>query len=108
MKTQAMQDGTKLWVQHAGRIYCIEEKKANRSRTNDEAEALVAPFPCKVLKLIAPLGTPIKAGDPVLSVEAMKMEHTFTSPKDGVLESFSVAAGEIVDEGKAFVRWESK
>jgi len=36
-------------------------------------------------------------------MEAMKMEHTLTAPRDGVVKEIRVAIGSVVDEGQALV-----
>ena len=103
---RAFVDRGKLWVHWEGRIYRIElEPKARPSGTGDEADELVAPFSCKILKLHVIPGEAVKKGAPVLSVEAMKMEFTYNSPRDGKIAKLNVAEGEVVSEGTHFVNW---
>ena len=45
-------------------------------------------------------GQRVGAGQPVLVLEAMKMEHTVRSPQDGVVEAVLVAVGEQVAVGQ--------
>jgi biotin carboxyl carrier protein len=44
-------------------------------------------------------------GEPLLVLEAMKMEHTTCAPSDGVCEAFKVALGEQVAEGAELVQF---
>lgn len=106
MKSQRFKD--KIWVQWQGRLYGmpVELKKARSSE--QEAQELIAPFSCKVLKIHAKPGAELKKGDPVIVVEAMKMEYSYASPKDGVVDSISVKEGEIVTAGTHFIRWKNK
>ena len=57
-----------------------------------------------VVKVAA--GDAVRAGTPLLVVEAMKMEHTVTAPIDGVVSELPVRAGQQValDETLAVVR----
>ncbi len=60
-------------------------------------EALVfAPMPGRVLSIMAKLGDRVKAGTPILVLEAMKMENEIASPIEGKLESLRVSENESV------------
>jgi 3-methylcrotonyl-CoA carboxylase alpha subunit len=48
-------------------------------------------------------GETVKKGQPLLILEAMKMEHTITAPADGVVKEIHFAAGEQVLEGAELV-----
>ena len=61
--------------------------------------ALVAPMPGKVIKLAAAEGDPIRGGEVVVVLEAMKMEHELTAPADGTLRELRVAEGDQVESG---------
>ena len=57
----------------------------------------VAPMPGKVIELRVNEGDAVEAGQVLLIMEAMKMEHSVTAPSDGVVEHVHVAAGDQVD-----------
>jgi propionyl-CoA carboxylase alpha chain len=63
------------------------------------AGSLVAPMPGTVLRVAVAVGDAVTAGQPVLWLEAMKMEHRITAPADGVLTELPVTAGQQVDVG---------
>jgi propionyl-CoA carboxylase alpha chain len=44
-------------------------------------------------------GTPVKAGEPLLWLEAMKMQHKVTAPATGTLTSLPVTPGQQVEPG---------
>ena len=46
-------------------------------------------------------------GQPLLVLEAMKMEHTLTAPADGTVKSVRYAVGEQVPEGAELVEFEA-
>lgn len=53
----------------------------------------------KVFKIEASVGQAVKTGDPVVVVEAMKMEIPVVAPKDGTVASIDVAVGDPVEAG---------
>jgi 3-methylcrotonyl-CoA carboxylase alpha subunit len=55
--------------------------------------AILAPMPGKVIAVDVWEGQPVTAGQRLLVLEAMKMEHALTAPFDGVVEGLSVSAG---------------
>jgi biotin carboxyl carrier protein len=61
---------------------------------------LVAPMPGQVLAIAAPAGTDVEAGDTVVILEAMKMEHAVTAPRAGVVTDIAVRQGEQVTRGQ--------
>lgn len=60
---------------------------------------IVAPMPGLVKQVMAKAGDNVSEGDPVLILEAMKMEHTLTAPDDGKLDEVNVVAGDQVEDG---------
>ncbi|MET9761414.1 biotin carboxylase N-terminal domain-containing protein [Streptomyces sp. NPDC006372] len=63
--------------------------------------SLLAPMPGTVVRIAEGLttGTPVKAGDPLLWLEAMKMQHKITAPVTGTLSDLCVVPGQQVDPG---------
>ena len=53
----------------------------------------------KVFKVEASVGQAVKAGDPVIILEAMKMEIPVVAPQDGTVASIDVAVGDAIDSG---------
>jgi len=63
--------------------------------------ALVAPMPGKVIELAAVEGAAVEAGEVLVVLEAMKMEHELTAPVAGTVATVRVAEGEQVEAGAA-------
>ncbi|AOW94880.1 acetyl/propionyl-CoA carboxylase subuit alpha [Rhodococcus sp. WMMA185] len=61
--------------------------------------SLLAPMPGSVIRLGAAVGDTVVAGQPIVWLEAMKMEHTIKAPNAGVISDLSVTAGQQVDVG---------
>jgi propionyl-CoA carboxylase alpha chain len=72
-----------------------------------EKGSLVAPMPGNVIRLGAGVGDAVTAGQPLIWLEAMKMEHTITAPTDGVLAELNVDAGQQVEVGTILARVEA-
>ena len=61
--------------------------------------ALPAPMPGTVTVVDVQVGDHVREGQPLLRMEAMKMEHRITAPADGTVRELPVAAGERVGAG---------
>ena len=59
-----------------------------------------APMPGQVLAIGATMGTPVGAGDTVVTLEAMKMEHGVAAPGAGVVTEILVDVGDQVERGQ--------
>ncbi len=64
-----------------------------------EGGRLTAPMPGKVISFLAQPGQIVKQGQALAVMEAMKMEHTITSPRDGTVGELLYAVGDQVSEG---------
>ncbi len=62
-------------------------------------------MPGRVVALLVEPGARVVKGQPLLILEAMKMEHTTSAPADGICEAFNVAVGEQVSDGAELVRF---
>lgn len=60
---------------------------------------LISPMPGKIFKVLVGVGDEVKQGEPLLILEAMKMEHAIKAPHDGVVKSIHFKEGEQVDGG---------
>ena len=63
--------------------------------------SLLAPMPGAVIRVGAKLGETVAAGQPIIWLEAMKMEHVIQAPADGVLTELRVNLGDQVEFGAA-------
>ncbi len=71
-------------------------------------DAVLAPMPGLVAKLPARPGATVTKGDPLIVLEAMKMEHVLTAPRDGRIAEVLVAEGDQVADGTTLVRLEGE
>jgi acetyl-CoA/propionyl-CoA carboxylase biotin carboxyl carrier protein len=106
----ARDDGT-LWLSRDGQTWALTAQPAVTSRGAAAAAAgagdgvVRAPMPGTVTAVFAEAGQPVSAGQRLVIVEAMKMEHTVTAPADGVVTELAVKAGQPVkmDEALAVI-----
>jgi propionyl-CoA carboxylase alpha chain len=68
------------------------------------AGSLAAPMPGSIVRLHVAEGDAVTAGQSLLALEAMKMEHQVHAPVDGVIVEIMVAPGDQVDTGQALLR----
>ena len=71
-----------------------------------DESAVRAPLPGKIIDLRVKAGDTVSRGQPLLVLEAMKMEHTLSAPADGTVKSVRYGVGEQVPEGAELVEFE--
>ncbi|MFC4536796.1 acetyl/propionyl/methylcrotonyl-CoA carboxylase subunit alpha [Sphaerisporangium dianthi] len=95
-------DGGAVWLGRDGRSWSIIPHEAGergaRAGAGGAGDGVVrSPMPGTVLLVKVVPGEQVTEGQPLLIVEAMKMEHTVTAPADGVVAELAVRAGQPVD-----------
>ncbi|HEY9262716.1 biotin/lipoyl-containing protein [Chitinophaga sp.] len=74
-------------------------KDAMTKKVND----IKAPMPGLVLKVLVTVGQAIHKGDPVLILEAMKMENVFKATSDAIVKEIKVAERTAVEKGEVLI-----
>lgn len=93
--------GERVWVDFTGGSVALIRKP----RFIDPAEinapgSLLAPMPGSVIRIAVIPGQRVTRGEPLMWLEAMKMEHTIAASADGIVESLPVAPGQQVSVGE--------
>ena len=89
------------------RLRLVDPLDVTQYETAGGDEASVrSPLPGKIIDLRVKAGDHVSKGQPLLVLEAMKMEHTLTAPADGTVKSVRYAVGEQVVEGAELVEFE--
>ncbi|MDP2207031.1 MAG: acetyl/propionyl/methylcrotonyl-CoA carboxylase subunit alpha [Alphaproteobacteria bacterium] len=104
----ALRDGNRLTVMHTGvgaEMVWHDPLNAEFAQ-EDTAGRLTAPMPGKVVAVRVQLGDAVKKGQPLVIVEAMKMEHTIVAPVDGKVTAINANIGEQVDEKRELIALE--
>ncbi len=67
------------------------------------SNVIKAPMPGKIHAVLVAAGARVRRGQPLLSLEAMKMEHTLGAPRAGEVEALYAQVGEQVEEGRTLL-----
>jgi acetyl/propionyl-CoA carboxylase alpha subunit len=97
-------DGPTIHLFWQGRAYRLTRETASVPRP--ASGSLEAPMPGKVIAVSVTVGQTVAQGDPLVIVEAMKMETVVRAPRDGRVRAVPVAAGERVAPGVVLVELE--
>ncbi|GAA4237922.1 acetyl-CoA carboxylase biotin carboxylase subunit [Actinomadura meridiana] len=92
---EAARDGRTLWLGRDGHTWALgEHVRAEGAAAEATGDGVLrSPMPGTVLAVKAAEGDRVTKGQPLVVVEAMKMEHTVTAPLDGVVADLPVRAG---------------
>ncbi len=100
-KLMIVQNGDEWWVQTDNGAICATALPRLPRKTAGSAAAgsLQAPMPGSVLAVLVSQGQSVAEGEPLLKLEAMKMEHTIRAPAAGVVTDIFYAPGDFVPAG---------
>ncbi len=85
-------------------LVTLTDPLAQAAEHAGEGGRLTAPMPGKLIGFLARAGDKVSRGQPLAVMEAMKMEHTISAPRDGLVEELLFAAGDQVAEGAELLR----
>lgn len=87
--------------------FVLEQERPGRSRkASAHGGGLEAPMPGAVTRVLVAAGDAVTAGQPLLAIEAMKMEHVIRAPRAGTVREIRTRVGEMVAPGVALVELE--
>ncbi|HJE77280.1 MAG TPA: acetyl/propionyl-CoA carboxylase subunit alpha, partial [Brevibacterium epidermidis] len=94
-----------IWVSTDSGIHVFTRPLADSSLTPGlEGAEVLAPMPGSVVDIKVETGEAVEQGDPIVVVEAMKMEHVLTAPAAGIVNVVAVAGAQVaLDEVLATV-----
>ena len=98
--------GDVRWVSVDGQVAIVELEAGGIGRPRKKtaaAAAMMAPMPATVVKVLVKSGQPVREGETVLVLEAMKMELPIRAPRDGIVTAVHCEQGELVQPGVALV-----
>ncbi|NRP36872.1 Acetyl-/propionyl-coenzyme A carboxylase alpha chain [Marinobacterium sp. xm-d-579] len=93
-------DGDKLALFYQGEQFeCIRHRQTFTDTNENNEGSLSAPMNGAVVAVLVEEGQEVTAGQALVIMEAMKMEHTISAPCDGKVSSIFYADGDMVSEG---------
>jgi 3-methylcrotonyl-CoA carboxylase alpha subunit/geranyl-CoA carboxylase alpha subunit len=96
-----------IWVKTPRGTCSLEEiQPALKKRETDplaHAREIRSPLPGKVVSIKAAVGDPLEAGDTVLVIESMKMEHLLKAPTAGKVKAIKALPGDVVEANTVLV-----
>jgi acetyl/propionyl-CoA carboxylase alpha subunit len=99
------EDANRYWVD--GNIFPrVPRYPSSESRASRESAS--SPMPGQVLRLLVAQGSEVRVEDPLVVLEAMKMEQTVYADADGVVEQVLVTTGQLVAPGQTLARISAK
>jgi biotin carboxyl carrier protein len=81
----------------------LMEKMGITAANNEKLNVIKAPMPGLIIDLKVQAGDIVKAGDPILILEAMKMENVIKSPGDGEIKSINIQRGDRVEKNQVLI-----
>lgn len=88
----------------------VEDERTRRLNTGRKAPAIPhgelaikAPIPGLVVKVLVEIGSEITDGQPVVLLEAMKMENEIRAPRSGIIKSIAATAGRRVEQNEVLL-----
>ena len=91
-----------------GQVIEILKESFDNLNTSSNSNTLTAPMPGKIIAVNAKAGDTVKAGEPLIVMEAMKMEMSLEAPRDGVVAQMSAEVGALVADGDILLSLEKE
>jgi 3-methylcrotonyl-CoA carboxylase alpha subunit len=88
-----------LWLEGNVHRFILVDPDERRLAAQSGHGHLTAPMPGKIIAVLVEAGAVVARGQPLVTMEAMKMEHTVAAPFDGVVETIRFGVGDLVSEG---------
>jgi 3-methylcrotonyl-CoA carboxylase alpha subunit len=92
-----------FWQGEAWRFGLPTSERISAGGTGSDG-ALRSPMPGRIVNVAVRHGDTVSKGQPLLALEAMKMEHAMLAPFDGMVDELTVAEGDQVAENVTLVR----
>ncbi|CAG0935348.1 biotin carboxyl carrier protein [Thermoflexales bacterium] len=98
-------DGSTRYVSIAGAVFELRQPDPRRARQKQHPgeDNLSAAMPGQITKVLVSAGDTVQRGQPLLVLEAMKMEIKITASHDGRVARVLVKSGQVVDRGQSLI-----
>jgi acetyl/propionyl-CoA carboxylase alpha subunit len=100
----ALKNRDQIWYHWKGQSFVTTLHSENKVRGSKQQKSgsgeVKAPMPGKIMKVMKAQGAPVKTGDVIIVMEAMKMEYSLEADKDGQVDVVNVKEGQQVSVGE--------
>jgi 3-methylcrotonyl-CoA carboxylase alpha subunit len=100
-------DGLTLFRTGGTHRFAVVDRLAVAADADAAGGRLQSPMPGKVVAVLVEAGAAVEKGQPLMVLEAMKMEHTIRAPSAGTVAAVRFAVGEQVPEGEDLIAFEA-
>lgn len=81
--------------------------RGRQSAAEEVQETITSPMPGKIIKVMVQENKEVKQGDPLIIVEAMKMQSTYTAAQNAIVEKIHVEEGDSVDRDELLISFKT-
>jgi acetyl/propionyl-CoA carboxylase alpha subunit len=103
LRAYVARQGALRYVAVNGQTWTLCPPDPRRQRSDTSGGSLAAAMPGRVLDVLVQPGAMVHKGEPLVLLEAMKMELRIAAPADGVVMQVRCAAGDVVERGQVLV-----
>lgn len=98
--------GRDLWLFSQRRTLVFNLGEDYDLLAEQQVGGLQAPMSGRIVSVLVKIGDHVSKDQPLVIMEAMKMEHTIKAPEDGIVSAVHFVEGDLVDEGLALISFE--
>ena len=108
MRTKGVRTRDGVWLSVGGEAVFVPDRE-EEARVGEKAAGSdpVSPMPGRIVKVFVKAGDVAKGGDPLVALEAMKMEYLVKAPGDGRVGRVLCEPGQTVTLGQKLLDWEA-
>ncbi|MCB1041900.1 MAG: biotin/lipoyl-binding protein [Acidobacteria bacterium] len=98
----------RFWVTLDGETIVFEKDRGRQAVADELSNDFTAPMPGRIVQVAVVEGAVVRAGDVLVVMEAMKMEHRIEAPTAGKVTALRCKEGELVEQGYALLDFEAE
>ena len=97
-----------LWLEDEQYDFMLDDPRTHEFHATAAVGGLTTPLPGVVVSVAVTVGSRVRAGEVLMVIEAMKMEHTISAPHDGTVRAIHFVRGDRVPEGSELLELASE
>jgi len=100
-------NGNTFNIEVKDRYDLLLEKMGMNNSASNRVNAVKAPMPGLIVQVNVSVGSQVKSGDPLLVLEAMKMENMIKASGDATVKEIKIKKGDSVEKGQVLIEFQS-